>query len=145
MSLIRWKRNDFLPAASWLEDFFHDDFFKKGLQLGTSVPPVNVKETEHSYHLEVAVPGMKKEDFRISLDNGVMTIASEHKQEKEEKEGEKITRKEYNYSSFSRSFSLPDNASEEDISAEYTDGVLKISMAKTSADHVDRKKTIEIR
>jgi len=82
MSLIKWKRNDFFPAASWLEDFFHDDFFKKGLQLGTSVPPVNVKESEHSYHLEVAVPGMKKEDFKINLDNGIMTISSESRGER---------------------------------------------------------------
>ncbi len=146
MSLIKWKNNDFFPAFEGLfGDFFNDDFYKKGLQLGTTVPAVNVKETDNAYLLDVAVPGVKKEDIKVNLDNGILTISSESEQESESKEDEKVTRKEYSYNSFSRSFSLPDNANEGEIDAEYKDGVLKINILKTTPNHVEKTRLIEVK
>lgn len=146
MSLIKWNSNDLFPSIESIWDnFFNRDFFSKGLDLGTKVPAINTKETDDSFQVEVAVPGMKKEDFKIDLDNNILTISSEKKEEKEEKDGKKITRREFSYSSFQRSFQLPDNVKEEEISAEYTDGLLKLSIPKTESKKVENKKQIEIK
>jgi len=146
MSLIKWKSDDLFPSIdSVWDNFFNKDFFSKGLDLGTKLPAVNTKETDDSFQVEVAVPGMKKEDFKIDLDNNILTISSEKKEEKEEKDGEKVTRREFSYSSFQRSFQLPDNVKEDEISAEYTDGLLKLSIPKTEPKKVENKKQIEVK
>lgn len=121
---------------SLLEDLFESDFFKKPgmLQAGLTVPAVNIKETPESYVIEMAAAGMKKEDFVINIDRNVISISTENSSETESSttndNAEKYTRKEFNYSSFSRSFTLPEAANREDISAVYTDGILKVSIAK---------------
>ncbi len=146
MSLIKWKDNSLFPTFDSLwDDFLNRDFFSKSLELGTSIPAVNTKETDESYILEVAIPGMKKEDFNIDLNDNVLTISSEKKEEKEEKDGEKITRREFSYSSFKRSFQLPENIKKDDISAEYSDGLLKLALPKTEPKKVENKKQIEIK
>mgnify|MGYP003572495932 FL=1 len=145
MSLIKWKDNSLFPTFNPLwDDVFNRDFFSKSLELGTSIPAVNTKETDESYHMEVAIPGMKKEDFNIDLNDNILTISSEKKEEKEEKDGEKITRREFGYSSFKRSFQLPENIKKNDISAEYSDGLLKLALPKTEPKQVESRKQIEI-
>ena len=94
-----------------------------------SMPAVNITEKNDQYQVSLAAPGLKKEDFKIDLNGTVLTISSE-KEESTENNDEKYNRKEYNYSSFSRSFSLPEEINKEKIEAKYEDGVLKISLPR---------------
>ena len=130
---------------------FFDDFFKPwnewfGNEGGIwnramTVPPVNVTENKDQYLVSLAVPGMKKDDFKIDVDGNMLTISSEKEETTEEKD-KKFTRKEYNYSSFSRSFTLPEEINREKIEAKYEDGVLKLvlprkeEVRKPSAKHI---------
>ncbi len=110
-----------------------------------TVPAVNIVENNNDYKVTVAAPGLKKSDFKIDVDGNVLNISAETEEKKKEKE-EKYTREEYNYSSFSRSFTLPDDVSKEKIEASYADGVLKLILPKkeeakkaTVTKHVDVK------
>ena len=115
------------------EDFFKpwNEWFDNGGLFGRTmnIPAVNITEQKYDYLVSLAVPGMKKEDFKIDVDRNMLTISSEKEETKEEKD-KKFTRKEYNYSSFSRSFTLPDEVNREKIDAKYEDGVLKISLPR---------------
>jgi len=115
------------------EDFFKpwNEWFDNGGLWGRTfnIPAVNIIEQKNDYLVSLAVPGMKKEDFKIDVDGNMLTISSEKEETKEEKD-KKFTRKEYNYSSFSRSFTLPDEVNKEKIDAKYEDGVLKISLPR---------------
>lgn len=145
MSLIKWNSGELFPKTdTFWDDLMIKDFFNNSMDLGTTIPAVNSKETDSSYELEVAIPGLKKEDIHVEFDRGILTISSEKKEEKEEKDGEKVTRKEFNYSSFQRSFHLPENILEDQIEADYTDGILKLSLPKQTETKVHRKKEIEI-
>ncbi len=96
----------------------------------TSLPAVNVKETDDDFIIELAAPGMNKKDFKISFNNNVLTISSELKDEKEESE-DNYTRKEFSYQSFQRSFTVPENiVNGEKISAKYNEGILNIVLPK---------------
>ncbi|MBX6379536.1 MAG: Hsp20/alpha crystallin family protein [Thermoflavifilum aggregans] len=129
MSLIKWNESEVFPSFSQLlDEFFGDDWFR-GVQTGTRVPAVNIHETNTSYELELAAPGLKKSDFKISVDGDVLTISAEKKEEKEEKH-RKVTRREFNFTSFSRSFTLPDSVDVDKIKASYEDGVLKLELPK---------------
>jgi HSP20 family protein len=97
----------------------------------TTLPAVNVKETEDSFEIEVAAPGMKKEDFKVNIENNVLTISSEKKEERKEEEKGRFTRREFSYQSFQRSFSIPENLVDgEKISARYCEGILCIALPK---------------
>ena len=116
-------------------DFFKpwNEWFDNGGSLWNreiTVPAVNVSENTKDYKLTVAAPGMKKDDFKIDVDGNMLTISAETKQEKEEKD-ERYTRKEYNYSSFARTFTLPEVVNKEKIEASYENGVLKLVLPKT--------------
>jgi len=102
------------------------------------VPAVNVKEDETAFHIEVAAPGLKKEDFALNLNNNHLTISAKQENSSEEKE-DKYTRKEFSYSSFERSFRLPKNVNSELIAAAYTDGILKIDLPKVEKQVVEPK------
>jgi HSP20 family protein len=109
-----------------LMDWGHSNFSSTN----SSLPAVNVKETDNEFNIEVAAPGMTKKDFNINFHNNVLTISSEKKDEKEEK-NEKYTRKEFSYQSFQRSFTVAENAVDsEKITAKYADGILTISLPK---------------
>jgi HSP20 family protein len=117
---------------------FFDDFFKpwnewfdsSGMWGRTmTVPAVNITENKNEYQVSIAVPGMKKDDFKIDMEGNMLTISSEKEETKEEKD-KKFTRKEYNYSSFSRSFTLPDEVNKEKIEAKYEEGVLKLVLPR---------------
>ena len=93
------------------------------------MPAVNITENKEDYKLSVAAPGLKKDDFKIDVEGNMLTISSEKEDSKEEKD-ERYTRKEYSYSSFSRSFALPEEVNQEKIEAKYQDGVLKVTLPK---------------
>lgn len=127
MSIMKWNRNnDFFPSI--LGDIFNEEVFDK-ISNRVSVPAVNLVESDNSYEIHMAAPGLKKEDFKISLENKVLTIFSEKSKEREELE-DKFTRKEYSYSSFSRSFTLPENTNIEGIEAKYENGELRLNLPK---------------
>jgi HSP20 family protein len=128
-TLSKW-RNGTLPNL--MEDFFARDLFDIRNPLQSSgVPAVNIRETKDEYAIEVAAPGMKKEDFRLKVENDVLTISSENQSEKEEKDDKgQYTRREFSYQSFQRSFTLPNTVQGDKIEATYTDGVLHIKLPK---------------
>lgn len=115
------------------EEFFKpwNDWFEKSSLFGktTTLPPVNIIENEDRYVLSLAVPGMKKDDFKIALEGLILTISTEAEEEKEETE-ERFTCREYNFYSFSRSFTLPEDVKPEHIEAKYEDGLLKIVLLR---------------
>ncbi|MGZ3951383.1 MAG: Hsp20/alpha crystallin family protein, partial [Flavisolibacter sp.] len=115
--------DDFFATAP---SIFRDDFVTPAFR---SLTPVNVKETENDYVLEVVAPGFQKEDFKINLDNNTLTISAEKKEETENK-NEKFIRKEYKQQSFSRSFTIDENINADSISAKYVNGVLTLNLAK---------------
>jgi HSP20 family protein len=132
-------------SGSWLSDFFDNDrFFDSDWVKKQSVPAVNVKESDKGFEIEVAAPGLTKKDFNITVDNRVLTISSEKEEKKEMKE-EEYTRREFGYTSFSRSFTLPENVSEENINALYEDGILKLQLSKKALPKEMTKKAIEVR
>lgn len=146
MSLI--KRNE----ANWLPSVF-DDMFKTDWlggttnvnSIGTSIPAVNIYESDDNFKVEVAAPGKSREDFNIELDNEILTISSEQKKETETSENNgKFTRKEFSYSNFKRAFSLPESINNEKISASYENGVLTINLPKKEEAKVQAKRMIEI-
>ncbi|GAA4277830.1 Hsp20/alpha crystallin family protein [Aquimarina mytili] len=143
MSLI--KKTDRLPFL--FDDFFTNDWLggtTSVSKIGFNTPAVNVKETDEDFILELAAPGFVKEDFNIELDNDVLTISSEIKSEKETKENGKYTRKEFNYSTFKRSFNLPDTVDGTRIEASYENGVLVTVLPKKEEAKVQPKRLIEI-
>ena len=108
---------------------FDDDVFPAYSGRATSMPAVNIREDEKRFTLELAVPGIDKKDLKIDISEDILTISSESKNESEDnRDGYK--RKEFSYSSFSRSFQIPDNVSKEKIDASYKDGVLSVFLPK---------------
>ncbi len=95
-----------------------------------TIPAVNIEEEKKEFKISLAVPGMKKDDFKINVEGDMLTISAETKEEKEEKD-KQYTRKEYSYSSFSRTFTIPEGTRTDKIDARYEDGVLKLVIPKT--------------
>jgi HSP20 family protein len=142
MSLV--KRSDW-PLGNSLADLFDNDrFFGSPWLSGRNTPAVNIKENDKSYEVELAAPGYDKKDFNISIDHGLLTVSAERSEEKEKKENN-YTRREFGFSSFSRSFNLPTNTNEENIDAKYTDGVLKLTIQKISEPNGKPRKQISIK
>ena len=125
------KVNDLFPAT--FQDFFRPwgDFSGfEGLGLrNNNYPAVNISETKDDYMVTMAAPGLKKSDFNIDVEGNLLTISSEKEETKEAKEAT-YNRKEYSYSSFSRSFTLPAEVMSDKIEATYEDGVLKLTLPK---------------
>lgn len=131
MALAR-RSDSYVP--SFIDRFFNNDLMDWGMNnfssTNTSLPAVNVRETEDDYFIEVAAPGMKKQDFKINYNNNVLTISSERQEEKEDR-NEKYSRREFSYQSFQRSFTVPHNDVDgEKIEASYKDGILNIKLPK---------------
>ncbi len=135
MTLLRKNGNSFNTMPSMFDDFWTRDLFDWGLSnnsnTGTTIPAVNIKETADAFEVEMAAPGMKKEDFKVELNNNMLTISSEKQDEREVNEGEKYNRKEFSYQSFHRSFNLAKEAVDFDnIQARYENGVLRLLIPK---------------
>ena len=146
MSLIKRNETNWLPSV--FDDMFKTDWLGGTTNvnsIGTSIPAVNIMESEEGFNVEVAAPGMVKEDFNIELDNDVLTISSEDKKENEsdDKNG-RFTRKEFSYRTFKRAFSLPDSVDNSKISASYNNGVLEIALPKKEEAKVQAKRLIDI-
>jgi HSP20 family protein len=131
--------------GGWLSNFFNaplDEYFNLGKVM--NVPAVNVTETDTAYQLSIAAPGLEKTDFKVECANGMLTIMAEkEKEEKEEKNG-RYNRREYNYSSWSRSFTLPEDYDEGKIDATYKNGELKVSIPRTAAKQAENVKQITV-
>ena len=131
MTLAKRTENYF---PSIFDRFFNNDLMDWNLSnyssTNTSLPAVNVKESDNEFVIDVAAPGMTKNDFKINFQNNVLTISSEKKEEKEDKK-ESFTRKEFSYQSFQRSFTVSENTIDSDkINAKYNDGILRITLPK---------------
>ncbi len=133
MTLVKFnsdKRNNgsLLPGFNDVFDsILNDTFFND--RMVARVPAANISETEDHFHVELAAPGLKKEDFKINLERNVLNISVERQNENADVQ-KSYSKREYSYSSFVRSFTLPESANAESIDATYTDGVLKIDIAK---------------
>ncbi len=119
------------------------DWFGGVDQFNHTMPAVNIREGETDFTLELAVPGQKREDFNVEVDNDVLTISMESKEDKAEKEGE-YTRREFRYSAFRRAFTLPETVNQEDIRADYKDGILRFTLPKKEEALPKPKRLIEI-
>lgn len=146
MSLV--KKNNSVAFPAFLDEFLKPDWFggmEKLEKFNVTVPAVNIRETEKDFTIELAVPGKKKDDFNVEVNNDVLTVSSETKTENEERaEGGKYTRREFSYSSFKRSFTLPETVDEDKIKASYEDGVLRLALPKKEEALPKPKKLIEI-
>jgi HSP20 family protein len=149
-TLVRTNGNLFPAIPSLLNDFFTDDWFDSSLanwkSSGTTLPAVNVRETNDDFRIEVAAPGMKRDDFKVELDNNVLTISSQREEKGEEsKKDGSYTRREFIYQAFQRSFTLPENKVEGDeIAAAYVDGILQITIPKKEEAKVKPAKQIAV-
>ncbi|WP_299439792.1 Hsp20/alpha crystallin family protein [uncultured Aquimarina sp.] len=142
MSLV--KRTDRLPFI--FDDIFNTDWFggiSNDHKIGFNTPAVNVKENDNDFVIELAAPGLVKEDFKIELDNDVLTISSETSNDASE-EKDNYTRKEFSYSTFKRSFTLPDTVNSVEILASYNSGILSVKLPKKEEAKVQPKRSIEI-
>ncbi len=136
-----------LPSLpSWFDDILGKGFtneYLSNFNTGLTLPAVNVIETNNEFILEMAVPGLKKSDFEINVDNNILSISSEIKSENNETR-ENYTRREFGYSSFKRTFDIPETVETENVSAKYDDGILKITLPKRDEAKKKPIKTIQI-
>jgi len=135
MTLLKRNGNLFNQLPVLFDDFLNRDSFNWGLSnfssSNTTLPAVNIRETNENYQVEVAAPGMQKKDFKVELDGNLLTISSEKSDQKEEVDTEKYTRKEFSYQAFQRSFTLPKEVVDADkIQAKYEDGLLHLLIPK---------------
>ena len=125
MRIVKYNNNNVFPSL--INEFFNDDFGMNFLNRSHSVPSVNSLENNDSFEIDFAVPGMKKEDFTIELNDKVLVISSETSNTME---NDKMRLNEFNFSSFQRSFRVPDSVDQEKIKANYKNGILKIKLPK---------------
>ena len=125
MRIVKYKNNNVFPSL--INEFFNDDFGMNFLNRSHSVPSVNSVENNDSFEIDLAVPGMKKEDFTIELNDKVLVISSETSNTME---NDKMRLNEFNFSSFQRSFRVPDSVDQDKIKANYKNGILKIKLPK---------------
>jgi HSP20 family protein len=139
MSIVRFKHNNEFAPTSFshlIDRFFNDNMVRSGGSAYSFVPKVDVLEDEKGFEIQLAVPGMSKEDFKIDLNEKSLTISGERKYKHEKKE-QNYHSIETQYGSFSRSFSLPENVDADKIAASYTNGILEVSIPK------DEKKALK--
>lgn len=132
MTLVKFNPAKHTSSVNpWFSDVFESVFNDSILtdRLVSRVPAVNIAETDGDFQIELAVPGLKKEDFKINVDKNILSISAEKKSESTP-EGKKYSKREYSYTSFVRSFTLPETIDHSKIDAAYTDGILKLTVAK---------------
>ena len=135
MALVKSNNSYYSAIPSLIDSIFSRNWLdwsnNNYSDTNTTVPAVNVRENDDEYIIEVAAPGMKKDDFRVNLDNNELTITSEHKEEKKDEKKGQYSRREFSYQSFCRTFTLPENLVNGDkISAKYEDGILWLKLPK---------------
>ena len=146
MTLLKTNTNGNM-FPSLLSNFFDNDkFLTNGWferEFNQSLPALNVKEATNEFLIELAAPGYKKSDFKITSEEGVLTISAEKQEEKNE-EKNRFTRKEFSYESFTRSLQLPDNSLSDKIDAKYEDGLLQLTLPKKEVTVSKEKKEIKV-
>ena len=146
-SLSNTNSNLNFPSwSSWIDDIFNRELpsvFTSNYNTGMTLPKVNIRETSDAYFVDMAVPGMKKSDFEIHLEDQLLSISSEVKDEKEYQE-DNFTRREFGYSAFKRSFTLPETVNEEKIKAKYSEGILSVHLPKKEEAKQKPPRTITI-
>ena len=146
-TLVPTKKNGSLPSV--FEDFFNDGFldippfFAFANQKGAFIPNVNVIENTDNFEIELAAPGLQNKDFKAEVNNGVLNISAE-KEEESTKEDKNFRRREFSFTSFSRSFVLPENVAADKIDANYKNGVLKLTLPKKNSSPKTPVKQIKI-
>lgn len=137
---------DFPSWSNWIDNFFNSELptvFTSNFNTGMTLPKVNIKEKADAYWVEMAVPGMKKSDFHIDLDNQLLSISTEVNQEEKTKP-DNYTHREFGYSSFKRTFTLPESVDDSKINASYNDGILSIHLPKKEEAKQKPARTIKI-
>lgn len=136
-------KNSYVPDI--MDHFFGNHFLSSLFSDGAdyTAPAVNIKESEKGFEIEVAAPGLNKDDFSISLDKGLLTVSSETKKENND-ESDNYMRKEFSFSTFRRSFSLPDSVDMDKIKARHENGILSIALPKIDEAKANKLKTIKI-
>ena len=141
MNLVRKQRNSF--SSSLVNDWLTNDWLQPYSFENKQLPAVNIQEMDQAFLVELAAPGLKKEDLLVEVEKDVLSIASE-KEGKTEETG-RYTRKEYNFASFRRTFSLPESVDSKKIDAIYSEGVLTVTLPKRKEAEQEPKKSIHIR
>lgn len=144
MTLVKLRNRDLFPTI--FREFLDRDLFdatNTGFNDST-MPAVNIREGKDEFMVEVAAPGMKKDDFKIELDNNMLVISSEKESRKEETREGQYTRQEFSYQSFKRTFTLPSTIHENEIKATYNEGILSIVLPKKEEAKEKPKRLIEI-
>ncbi|HXA01882.1 MAG TPA: Hsp20/alpha crystallin family protein [Cytophagaceae bacterium] len=145
MSLIRKRNAELAPMRSMLTDILNEtrllnsDLFDM-TSLSVNLPAINIVEDEKEFKVEMAAPGFSKKDFKVKIENDTLIISAEKKEEQKE-ENKEFKRREFNYSSFERAFALPESINEDNINAQYNDGILKLTLPKVAGA---RRKSKEI-
>ncbi len=142
----RRNRTSLPSLSTWVDDLFETGLgtgFLSNFNTGITLPAVNIKENKDEFFLEIAVPGMKKSDFNIDVENKTLSISSEKEEQYEEKE-ENYTRREFGYSSFKRTFTLPDTVESDAIKAQYKEGILTVHLPKREEAKEKPAKRIDI-
>jgi len=127
-----------------IDDFIYNDWNIKSPSHSSTMPAVNIKELDSQFEIELAVPGIQKEDFAIEVEEGILSISSTQEEEQVNEKG-KFTRREFSYNSFRRSFTLPDSVDPTKIDASYSNGVLRVLLPKHKEAQPQPKKLIKIR
>lgn len=144
MSLSKYHSDEFFDQFPSL---FHHLWNNGGMnysnmRLGTQLPAVNVEESEKSFRISMAAPGMKKDDFKIAIHKGVLSISSEKEEERKE-DNKHYKRREFCYTKFQRSFTLPETIEQDKVKASYKDGLLIVEIPKNPVK-IDHTKQIEV-
>jgi HSP20 family protein len=142
MKLVKWNNDPVFPVV--FNRFFNDDFDNYFTKRDCGcMPATNVVENDKSFEIEFAIPGMNREDIKINVENDVLTVSSEKEAKKEEKD-KNYTRKEFSYSSFSRSFTLPETVDADQINARLENGILKVDLPKKEEAKSKLSKEIKV-
>jgi len=149
MSIVKRNGWPFTDVPNLFNDFLNRDMWNWGIEnnsaTNTTIPAINVKETNENFEVEVAAPGMEKKDFKIELNGNMLAISSEKKNEWEQNENQRYSRKEYSYQSFQRIFQLPkDVVDENNIQAKYENGLLRLIIPKKEQAKQKPPRMIEI-
>jgi HSP20 family protein len=150
MAIIKSKPTTFLP--DFISDFFDNSIFPESILnptwmskgLTRNIPSANIKETAKDYSIELAAPGLEKGDFKIDIENDVLSISAEKKHEEKE-ETEKFTRHEFEYNAFNRSFRLPESVNIDKVDAKYENGLLHLTIQKKPESISSLKKEIKLK
>tara|TARA_X000000368_G_scaffold393382_1_gene359042 strand:- start:332 stop:754 length:423 start_codon:yes stop_codon:yes gene_type:complete len=139
MRIVKYNNNNVFPSL--MNEFFNEDFRMNLINRNHSIPSVNSVENNESFEIDLAVPGMKKDDFTIELNDKVLVISSENTNSVE---NDNMRLNEFNYSSFQRSFRVPESVELDKIKANYKNGILKIKLPKKKDSITKPNRVIDI-